>query len=44
VTKGEEKAETLKTEPVDARVKELVKEATDPEKLCMMPSNYQAWL
>jgi len=36
--------EALQKEPVDLKVKELVKEATDPKRLCMMPSNYQAWL
>ena len=46
VTRGEEgeNAETLRQEPVDLKVKELVKEATDPKRLCMMPSSYQAWL
>lgn len=43
VVKGE-KSETLKKGPVDLKVKELVKEATDPSRLCMMPSSYQAWL
>lgn len=47
-TSGEEeenkKKEVLKKDPVDLKVKELVKEATDPRRLCMMPSNYQAWL
>jgi phosphatidylinositol kinase/protein kinase (PI-3 family) len=48
VSSGEEeenkKKEVLKKDPVDLKVKELVKEATDPRRLCMMPSNYQAWL
>jgi phosphatidylinositol kinase/protein kinase (PI-3 family) len=38
------KSERLRKEPVDLKVRELVKEATDPRRLCMMPSNYQAWL
>lgn len=34
----------LKKEPVDWKVKQLVQEAADPRRQCMMPSNYQAWL
>lgn len=31
-------------DPIDQRVKDLVAAARSPEKLCMMPSSYQAWL
>jgi phosphatidylinositol kinase/protein kinase (PI-3 family) len=31
-------------DPVDMRVQQLYAAATDPEKLCMMPTNYQPWL
>jgi phosphatidylinositol kinase/protein kinase (PI-3 family) len=31
-------------DPVDARVQELYEAATDPGKLCMMPTNYHPWL
>jgi hypothetical protein len=36
--------ETTKKDSVDKRVRDLVDEASSPEKLCMMPGNYQAWL
>lgn len=42
VAKGE--SNSSRKDPVDLKVKELVKEATDPRRQCMMPSNYQAWL
>ena len=42
VSKGPE--ENRRKEPVDVKVRNLVKEATDPKRLCMMPSSYQAWL
>lgn len=32
------------TDPVDMRVQQLYIAATDPEKLCMMPTNYHPWL
>lgn len=35
---------STKRDPVDKRVRELLDEASSPEKLCMMPGNYQAWL
>jgi phosphatidylinositol kinase/protein kinase (PI-3 family) len=31
-------------DPVDVRVRELYEAATNPGKLCMMPTNYHAWL
>jgi transformation/transcription domain-associated protein len=34
----------LMAPPIDKRVGELVKTATDAEKLCMMPASYHAWL
>ena len=37
-------ADTLPREPVDKKVRNLVKEASDPERLCTMPSSYQGWL
>jgi phosphatidylinositol kinase/protein kinase (PI-3 family) len=36
--------ESTKKDSVDKRVRDLVDEASSPEKLCMMPGNYQAWL
>jgi phosphatidylinositol kinase/protein kinase (PI-3 family) len=30
--------------PVDKRVRDLLKVATDPEQLCMMPASYHPWL
>jgi transformation/transcription domain-associated protein len=30
--------------PVDKKVRELVGIATDPAKLCLMPTTFQAWL
>lgn len=42
ISKGPE--ENRRKEPVDVKVRNLVKEATDPKRLCMMPSSYQAWL
>jgi phosphatidylinositol kinase/protein kinase (PI-3 family) len=36
--------EKRRKEPVDVNVRNLVSEATDPKRLCMMPSSYQAWL
>ena len=30
--------------PVDKKVRELVDIATDPRKLCLMPTTFQAWL
>eukprot|EP00980_Cylindrotheca_fusiformis_P015838 scaffold4637_cov128-Cylindrotheca_fusiformis.AAC.9 len=31
-------------DPVDSRVQDLCFTAADPDKLCMMPTNYHAWL
>lgn len=31
-------------EPIDVRVQHLCDAAMDPDKLCMMPTNYHAWL
>jgi phosphatidylinositol kinase/protein kinase (PI-3 family) len=31
-------------EPVDNKVRDLIELASNPEKLCMMPASYQAWL
>lgn len=36
-------ATALRT-PVDKKVRELVDIATDPGKLCLMPTTFQAWL
>ena len=30
--------------PVDQRIKNLVERARDPERLCMMPGDFQGWL
>lgn len=30
--------------PVDKKVRDLIAVATDPEKLCMLPTSYHAWL
>lgn len=30
--------------PVDRKVRDLISAATDPGKLCTMPTSYQAWL
>ena len=38
------KIETDSATPVDARVSELIDMARNPENLCKMPGNYQAWL
>jgi len=40
----EAKEKESNTDPVDQRVRELVKMARDPEKLSQMPSSYQGWL
>lgn len=42
--KKDKESEKLKNGPIDKKVRELVAAATDPEKLCMMPTSYQAWL
>lgn len=42
VTKKEN--ERVAKHAVDARVRKLVDEASSPETLCMMPSNFQPWL
>jgi transformation/transcription domain-associated protein len=35
----------IPTEPVNQKVRSLIEQATDPEKLCMMlPNSYQPWL
>jgi phosphatidylinositol kinase/protein kinase (PI-3 family) len=31
-------------DPVDKKVRELYAAATNPEKLCMMPTSYHSWL
>lgn len=31
-------------DPIDCRVRDLYSAATNPEKLCMMPTSYHAWL
>lgn len=36
--------EASSKDPVDKKVRELYAVATDPEKLCMMPTSYAAWL
>jgi phosphatidylinositol kinase/protein kinase (PI-3 family) len=35
---------TTSKDPIDIRVHDLCDAATDPDKLCMMPTNYHAWL
>ena len=39
-----EQSENLKDGPVDKKVRELIAAASDSEKLCTMPTSYQAWL
>lgn len=35
---------TTGKDPIDVRVQDLCRAAADPDKLCMMPTNYHAWL
>ena len=42
--KVKDSAKSTSRGPVDEKVRDLIAVASDPNKLCMMPTTYQAWL